>query len=262
MLGRTNTGGGGGGLNFKVIPNPMPRTAKENTIWVDTDKINNYYFLATQPENMVDYDVWFTVGTSSTVAFSATKKNPIMVYPLSAKQYVSGAWVDKTAMSYQNGEWVTWATVLYDNGDEKTTLTGGWVNSKTCNGSITKNTSGMNLNLTGKSSDTWFILNTVNKIDISNSTQIIMDIESVALTTSPAGAAKLYIGLLSTVPTTVPDDTIQTLGVARQSVTTSGSVLLNLGDIPSGSYHVAVFGALWGSSGYSIKGNITKVVMK
>lgn len=111
--------GGGTSLNFKVIPNPMPSTAKENTIWVDTDKINNYYFSAEQPENMVEYDVWFPVGTSSSVAFSATKKNPIMIYPLSAKQYIGGALVNKTAKSYQNGAFVDWwdGSILVDGKD-------------------------------------------------------------------------------------------------------------------------------------------------
>lgn len=97
--------GGGASLNFKVIGNPMPSTAKENTIWVDTDRINNYYFSATQPENMAEYDVWFTLGADSNVAFSATKKNPVMVYPVSAKQYVNGAWVNKTAKIWQGGKW-------------------------------------------------------------------------------------------------------------------------------------------------------------
>lgn len=60
--------------------------------------------------------VWFPVGTSSPVAFSATKKNPVMVYPLSAKQHVSGAWVDKEAESYQGGEWHDWTTYIYNLG--------------------------------------------------------------------------------------------------------------------------------------------------
>lgn len=122
-------GGGGGGLNFKVICNPQPSTAKENTIWVDTDRINNYYFSATQPENMVEYDVWFPIGTSSSVAFSATKKNPVMVYPLSAKQYIGGALVDKVAKSYQGSKWVDWVTYLYKSGNEYTDITGGWTSS-------------------------------------------------------------------------------------------------------------------------------------
>lgn len=121
-----NMTGGGAALNFKVVPNPQPDTAKENTIWVDTDRINNYYFSATQPENMVNYDVWFHVGTSSTVEFNALRKNGIQVYPLSAKQYINDSLVEKTAKSYQGGEWVDWITYLYNSGDLCSDITGGW----------------------------------------------------------------------------------------------------------------------------------------
>ena len=41
-------------LNFDVVCNPQPSNPAENTIWVDTDRINNYYFSATQPENMAE----------------------------------------------------------------------------------------------------------------------------------------------------------------------------------------------------------------
>lgn len=116
-IGRTNAGGSGSaGLNFKVICNPQPSTAKENTIWIDTDRINNTHFSATQPENMADYDVWISTGTSSTVAFSVTRKNTVMVYPLSAKQCIGGAWVDKTAKSWQGGEWVDWVLRIFQSG--------------------------------------------------------------------------------------------------------------------------------------------------
>ena len=119
--------GGSNPLNFKVICNPKPENARENTIWVDTDRINNYYFSATQPENMEEYDVWFPIGTSSPVGFNAVKKNGIQVYPISAKQYVNGAWVDKTAKSWQGGKWVDWwSGVLYESGNEWRAITGGW----------------------------------------------------------------------------------------------------------------------------------------
>ena len=51
MLGRTNTGsGGGGGLNFKVVGNPKPTNPKENTLWIDTDvKFKRWVFSATEP---------------------------------------------------------------------------------------------------------------------------------------------------------------------------------------------------------------------
>ena len=127
--------GGSNPLNFKVICNPQPETAKENTIWVDTDRINNYYFCATQPENMVEYDVWFPTGTYSTGLFNALKKNGIQVYPISAKQMVSGVLVDKTAKSYQGGAWAEWIAYLFHNGNSYTDLTGGWVDAQQINAS-------------------------------------------------------------------------------------------------------------------------------
>lgn len=120
--------GGGTSLNFKVVGNPQPSSPKENTIWVDTDEeITSWFFSATEPEGTADEGmVWISTGESSPVAFNALKKNGVMVYPIFAKQYVSGAWVDKTAKSYQGGEWVDWIVWLYNKGNEFTALTGGW----------------------------------------------------------------------------------------------------------------------------------------
>lgn len=118
-------GGGGANLNFKVVGNPKPTSPRENTIWIDTDeKITSWIFSATAPENPSDGMVWISTGTSRTVEFNALKKNGIQVYPLSAKQYVSGAWVDVTAMSYQGGEWVDWFLYLIKDSQ---ILTGDWV---------------------------------------------------------------------------------------------------------------------------------------
>ena len=143
-----NMTGGGAPLNFKVVPNPQPDTANEITIWEDTDRINNYYFSATQPEGMVDYDVWFPVGTSSTVEFNALKKGGIQVYPLSAQQMVSGVLKDVTAKSYQGGVWKEWIEVIdFDltnwtkkNPYPSRSYTKGTydLSSKTLKGSITK----------------------------------------------------------------------------------------------------------------------------
>lgn len=111
MIGRTNTGGGGGGgLNFSVVGGTTaPSNPKENMIWVNTSvAITTWVFSATVPENPVQGMVWISTGTSSQIAFNALKKNGIEVYPLSAKQCVSGAWVDKTTKIYQSGAWVDW----------------------------------------------------------------------------------------------------------------------------------------------------------
>lgn len=118
-------------LNFAVVGGTeQPIDPKENTIWVNTNKeITSWIMDANQPENLTEGMVWISAGTSSTVAFNALKKNGIQVYPLSAKQYVSGAWVDVTAMSYQGGKWVEWFVwngELYDSGNEYEIVTGGW----------------------------------------------------------------------------------------------------------------------------------------
>ena len=105
--------GGGSGLNFSVkayaSESALPSVERENTIAVFTDvEISGWIFSATQPTSKEEGIVWFPTGDSSTVQFNALKKNGIEVYPLSAKQYVSGAWVDKAAKSYQGGKWVDW----------------------------------------------------------------------------------------------------------------------------------------------------------
>ena len=115
-------------LNFEVVGNPQPESPKENTVWVDTDAtITGWVFSATEPETPSEGLVWIYTGTTSPVTFNALKKNGISVCPLSAKQYVSGAWVEKTAKTYQSGAWKDWITWLYNNGDECVELTGGYV---------------------------------------------------------------------------------------------------------------------------------------
>ena len=114
------TGGGGGApLNFEVVGNPQPDNPKENTIWINTDvKITSRVFSATAPEKTTEGMVWIFTGAYSDVEFNALKKDVIQVYPLSAKQYVGGAWVNVTAMSYQGGEWKTWILRLFDYGKQ------------------------------------------------------------------------------------------------------------------------------------------------
>ena len=109
-------------LNFEVVGGTsQPISPKENTIWVNTSTtISSWVFSATQPSNPSNGMVWISTGTSNTVEFNALKKNGIQVYPISAKQYVSGAWKDVTAKSYRSGQWVDWvpAGALYWDGYE------------------------------------------------------------------------------------------------------------------------------------------------
>lgn len=100
----------GAELNFEVVGGTTPPSnPKANAIWVNTSTtITSWIFSAEQPSNPVNGMVWISTGTSSRVEFNALKEKSIEVYPISAKQYVDGTWVTKTAQSYQNGEWVDW----------------------------------------------------------------------------------------------------------------------------------------------------------
>lgn len=119
----------GAELNFEVVGGTSaPSSPNENTIWVNTDEsVTEYYFSATQPESAKPGAVWITIGTSSHYAFNALKENGIQVYPLSASQYVSGEWVDKTTKIYQSGAWVYWwQGEMYVEGNQYAEVTGGW----------------------------------------------------------------------------------------------------------------------------------------
>lgn len=122
-------GGGGSELNFRVLGGLEPPVSpKANDIWLDTDTtISSWAFSATEPQGEEGM-VWLTVGSESSVAFNALKKNGLMVYPVSASQYVGGAWANKAAQSWQGGKWVSWWVpgTLFENGIDDTAVTGGW----------------------------------------------------------------------------------------------------------------------------------------
>ena len=124
--------GGGGGLNFKVVGGTtQPTNPTENTIWVNTSvSITDWVFSAAEPTAQKEGMVWISTGTASGREFNALKKNGIQVYPLAAKQYIGGAWVDVTAKSYQDGAWGDWIPkgALYYKGDECENNGGKWVN--------------------------------------------------------------------------------------------------------------------------------------
>lgn len=112
-------GGGGAGLNFKVVGGTtQPTNPKENTIWVNTSaSITEWAFSVSAPANPTAGMVWFGIGLSSEVSFNALKKNQIHVYPISAKQYISGKWTDKTAKTYKNSAWRDWSQILLPSND-------------------------------------------------------------------------------------------------------------------------------------------------
>ena len=188
---------------------------------------------ATEPDGIADEGiVWIKTGTSSAAEFNALKKNGITVYPLSAKQYVDGAWVTKIAKSYLSGEWKDWGTFLFANGDQFTELTGGWgINSSsglTCTVGDT-----LSFNVTGSTARAGSVY-TKNKIDVSNFRTLEVDVDISSLTN------KFYIGLSSTAG--IKNTQALSGYVAQATSTTTGpqTISLNVESFNS-SYYVVIF---------------------
>ena len=125
-------GGGSRGkaLNFAVVGGTSaPSNPTENTIWVNTDTtITSWLFDTTIPSNPSEGMVWIFTGAYSAGEFNILTENDLRVYPLFAKQYINGAWVDIDSKSYQDGVWVDWTTHLYKYGDKcEANDTGSWV---------------------------------------------------------------------------------------------------------------------------------------
>lgn len=122
-----NAAGGGVGLNFSIICDVTQPTPRENMIWVNTGTpLDGYAFASSAPAAPRNGMVWILTANSSAVAFNAAKKGILMVYPVTCKQYISGAWTDVTAKSYINNGWRDWIVYLYSPGNTYADLTGGW----------------------------------------------------------------------------------------------------------------------------------------
>lgn len=119
-------GGSGGGLNFSVVGGTSaPSSPKENTIWVNSsDTFTDWVFSKNAPSAPTSNMIWFQTNNGSIIGFNAVKKNGIWLYPALCKQYVDGAWVDKTAKIYQNDAWQDWYLRVINGTD--ISVSGGW----------------------------------------------------------------------------------------------------------------------------------------
>ena len=84
-----------------------------------------------------------------------------MVYPLSVKQYISGAWESKTAQTYQSGSWVGWMTYYYKNGNTYDGVTGGY----TLNSDATAEADNIKIHITSDGQVGYITTN--NQVDMS-----------------------------------------------------------------------------------------------
>ena len=144
-------------------------SVKDNTVWIDTTTpINGYAFSAEEPASPAEGMVWFQTGLDASAPINLDRKNTVMLYPVDCMQYISGAWVYKTAQTYIGGEWLTWwQGELYVGGDTFNSTTGGFVSVKFA-GTAPKVTYNANNVKLVQANQTWDGLwRTKNLIDLS-----------------------------------------------------------------------------------------------
>ena len=201
--------GGGNPLNFRVLGGTAaPSSPKENDIWVNADvSVSSWAFSATEPQGEEGM-VWITTGTSSTVAFNALKKNGIQVYPISAKQYVDGAWVEVTAKSYQNGAWNEWRDYIVRGGTaikDLAILNAAWDSStadKGNNATITQNNGYVIVKGTKSGYCAAYV-----QVDVTDATRLVVEGEFVS-DSSNSGEGKTTLAAWSNIGTYVSSNMV------------------------------------------------------
>lgn len=102
----------------------------------------------------------------SDAGFNAIINNGIELYPLSAQQYISGAWVNKVAKTWQDGQWVEWLVLIVSSGVDNT---GGWSWYNAGSGaSSIKNSDGSYTLTRGNESQHGFLFRTKNTFDLTD----------------------------------------------------------------------------------------------
>ena len=171
-----NMTGGGAGLKLKVIGGTSaPESPADNTLWVNTDTaINGYAFSAEEPASPAEGMVWFKTATESTTPINVDKKNTVILYPQTAQQYVSGAWVGKIAQVYTDGAWhELWDGYYYKLGETYEAITGGY-SAGTSLAKVTFNSNNMVITqASGNSAGN--VVATVETVDVTDVNTLVFD---------------------------------------------------------------------------------------
>lgn len=232
-------GGGGASLNFDVKAYPseaelLAAVPKENTIGViTTTPITSWAFSATELEVSSEGTLLILTGTASPIEFNALKKNVIQVYPISAKQYVNGAWVEKIAKSRRGGAWVDWWNgELYDAGNQYESFTGGWFANPNTSAYVVFNADNIQF-VNGENTQTAAAIYTQNKIDITRFSKL-----RIKGTVTNFDGNNIKFGLTNSNTTGYSPSFVAS---AQVSKTGSMDAELYISDVPDGGYYVAVW---------------------
>lgn len=109
------TGGSSVNLNVVAYSSTYP-SAPNNTIgFISSTAVNGYVVSSTQPTtDLAEGLVWIKTGVVSSVPIEVSEG--LTIYPVCVKQYLSGAWVTKSAKVRKNSSWNVMFYVIYEDG--------------------------------------------------------------------------------------------------------------------------------------------------
>lgn len=276
-----NMNGGGVNLNFKVVGNPQPGSAKENTIWVNTDvDITGRILSPIKPINPTEGMVWILTGDTSAASFEALRIGDYQfdtISPINAKQYVDGAWMNVIAKIYQGGAWIDIACYLYNLGNEYESITGGWQarawkansNYGALAPTLTKNAESMTVALSkpgGSTNTASGVVETMKNIDLTSVDTIVATFERVTVGGSAISGqmAILEVAITDRNATYYRDSAVARKAIGYSATGTNYNVVLEV-DVSAikGSHDVCIgLGSYRENSEQSITAVCTSVELK
>lgn len=234
----TRRGGAGGGLNFKIVGGTTrPSKPKDNTIWVNTtEEITGWFFSAEEPALPTNGMVWFSTSSSSHVEFNALKKDGIQVYPVTARQYVNGAWHVVPTLSYMEGGWTSWRIYVVENGNQIDFATQARSDSPV---KITPSVEYVTLENSANFANG---LTTSKKYDLAAGSKIVLDVDVIrANTTASSNAAFKGNSIILLTNTNLSSASALYGAVAAYKLSTvTGRQLIELDVSTDGSYYIGV----------------------
>lgn len=180
-----NLGMSGSNIRINFIEAPtQPAAARENTIWVKTDKVVPEWFLSpTRPENPKQGTVWVKTAEPGKATVDLLHRDHIIINVAETRIYNGTEWENAEAHIFQSGKWTeissAWDGQLYISGDEYTAVTGGWIarglpsfsGSPTGTPSLRKEPSRMVFDTTPGGS----VLYAKNRIDLTDYSRLIFN---------------------------------------------------------------------------------------
>lgn len=111
--------GGGASLNYSIVGSTQQPAGKENRIWINTSvAIGNVTIAYNTPATAAEGDVWIKTDNYSSLPLNISKKDTVIIMPVSVRLYTNGAWADVTVDTriYTRGSWMELLFIYWQYG--------------------------------------------------------------------------------------------------------------------------------------------------